>query len=242
MATGLPARGTRHLIALFASSWHPSPNFGPRRGGLRPDLIVIHYTAMASSAGALSWLCNPQAQVSAHYLIGRKGAVWQMVAESDRAWHAGAGAWNGVDDINSRSIGIEITNTGSEPFPEPQMTALEHLLAGIMRRWSIPPVNVIGHSDMAPGRKIDPGARFDWARLVHCGLAVGPGTDVEGQEQSLSDSLTDIGYPDVSPETRLAAFRHRFRPGAFGRETAEDRKLAAAVAARFEIDRKGTSA
>jgi N-acetylmuramoyl-L-alanine amidase len=156
---------------MGAPIWHPSPNFGPRRNDARPDLIVLHYTAMASATDARDWLCNPASQVSAHYLIAGDGLTWQMVAEPDRAWHAGAGHWDGHDDVNSRSIGIELSNTGFHPFSNPQMTVLEQLLGQIMARWAIPAAGVIGHSDMAPGRKIDPGPRFDWPRLARQKLA-----------------------------------------------------------------------
>ena len=148
-----------------------SPNHGPRRNGLRPSLIVLHYTAMDSAEAACARLCDPAAEVSAHYLITGKGETVQLVPEDQRAWHAGAGEWRGQDDINSRSIGIELDNRGNHPFSEPQMVTLETLLRGIMERWSIPPEGVIGHSDMAPGRKIDPGPRFDWPRLARQNLA-----------------------------------------------------------------------
>lgn len=151
--------------------WHPSPNFGTRRDGLLPELIVIHYTAMSSASAALERLCDPEAEVSAHYLIEADGTLWQLVEEAERAWHAGAGNWLGRDDINSRSIGIELDNRGTHPFAEPQMATLEQLLPGIMSRWDIQPEGVIGHSDSAPGRKIDPGPRFDWLRLERQGLA-----------------------------------------------------------------------
>lgn len=148
-----------------------SPNCGPRRDGLTPVMVVLHYTAMADAPSALDRLCDASAEVSAHYLIEGTGAVVQMVEEADRAWHAGTGEWGGLADINSRSIGIELDNRGTHPFSAPQMDALEELLRGIMARWSIPPEGVIGHSDMAPGRKADPGPRFDWARLERQGLA-----------------------------------------------------------------------
>ncbi len=152
-------------------AWVPSPNRGPRRGGARPDLVVIHYTAMRDADAALERLCDATAQVSAHYLIAKTGEVIQMVDEADRAWHAGGGAWGRVRDVNSRSIGIELDNTGREPFSEPLMAALERLLAEIMARWPVSPRNVVGHEDVAPGRKIDPGGKFDWARLARRGLA-----------------------------------------------------------------------
>ncbi len=131
---------------------HPSPNFGERRGGARPDLVVIHYTAMPSLAEARARLCDPAHEVSAHWLIAENGTTEQLVDEHHRAWHAGAGQWGDVTDVNSRSIGIELANTGAQPFPEPQMTALVSLLRGILARWSIPPDRIICHSDMAPAR------------------------------------------------------------------------------------------
>lgn len=155
---------------------HPSGNFGTRKDGAVPSLIVLHYTAMHSAQDALAVLCNPDTEVSAHYLIDRQGCVFQMVQEADRAWHAGAGAWGEIRDVNSHSIGIELCNDGFSPFAAPLMDALEVLLREIMARWTIPPVGVIGHSDCAPGRKIDPGARFDWRRLERAGLALRPAT------------------------------------------------------------------
>ena len=113
----------------------PSPNFGPRRGEARPTLVVLHYTAMPSCAEARGRLCDPAAEVSAHYLISELGQGHALVAEDQRAWHAGAGAWGAITDVNSHSIGIELANPGDAPFPEPQMAALERLLAGIMARW-----------------------------------------------------------------------------------------------------------
>ncbi len=207
----------------------PSPNFGERRGGVSPSIIVIHYTAMATCAEARARLCDPQVEVSAHWLISESGRAEALVDEAARAWHAGAGEWAGLSDINSHSIGIELANTGSQPFPEPQMAALEVLLAGIMARWSIPPHRIIAHSDMAPARKGDPGRRFDWRRLALQGLSVWP--DAPGDAaRSLADSLDAIGYPAAPPEARLAAFRLRFHPMAQGPETRADRALADAVA------------
>ncbi|WP_127105864.1 N-acetylmuramoyl-L-alanine amidase [Pararhodobacter zhoushanensis] len=209
---------------------HPSPNFGPRRNGLRPDLVVIHFTEMRSAQAALDRLCDPAAEVSAHYLIGRDGQLWQLVDEPLRAWHAGAGAWQGRVDVNSRSIGIELDNDGQTPFSAPLMARLEALLSGILARWSIPPSGVIAHSDMAPARKIDPGPRFDWQRLARQGLALWPATTGD-PDVPLKTSLDAIGYPDVAAALRLSAFRLRFRPGHTGPEDATDRARAEAVAA-----------
>ena len=207
----------------------PSPNHGERRGGVRPSLIVLHYTGMANCAEARDRLCDPLAEVSAHWLISEGGEAEALVPEDRRAWHAGAGMWRGLDDINSQSIGIELANPGDRPFPEAQMAALERLLAGIMARWGIGPAGVIAHSDMAPMRKGDPGRRFDWRRLALQGLAVWP--DAAGDTgAALGVSLDRIGYPDCDPQHRLTAFRLRFRPWGHGPETAEDRALAEAVA------------
>lgn len=213
----------------------PSPNFGQRRDGARPDLIVLHYTAMPSCAEARARLCDPAAEVSAHWLVAEDGQAEALVGEEMRAWHAGAGTWGSVSDINSRSIGIELANTGDAPFPEAQMAALEPLLAGVMRRWVIPPERVIGHSDMAPGRKGDPGARFDWRRLALAGLAVWPGGGGDGAADFVC-SARAFGYPDLPAATLLAAFRLRFRPWAAGPEDAMDRALADDLARRFPVD------
>ncbi|MFD1881536.1 N-acetylmuramoyl-L-alanine amidase [Paracoccus pacificus] len=195
---------------------------------MRPELIVLHYTGMADCAGARARLCDPVAEVSAHWLIDANGGAEQLVDESLRAWHAGAGAWRGRDDVNSRSIGIELDNPGDRPFTAPQMLTLETVLRGIFDRWSIPKAGVIAHSDLAVGRKIDPGPRFDWRRLALMGLSVWP--DAPGRNAPLAESLDAIGYPPADAAQRLAAFRLRFRPGARGAETETDRRIADAVA------------
>lgn len=212
---------------------HPSPNCGPRRDGLRPHLIVLHYTAMSGAEAALERLCDPGAEVSAHYLIGGDGRLWQMVDEDRRAWHAGAGSWGGLDDINSRSIGIELDNDGTHPFAEPQMAALEVLLPGIMARWDIAPEGVIAHSDMAPERKSDPGPRFDWQRLARLGLSVWP-READPQGREFDRLARAFGYPPEAPQAaRLKAFRDRFRPGADGPVSETDLRLLADLATRW---------
>ena len=211
---------------------HPSPNFGERRGGARVELVVLHYTAMPSCAEALERLCDPLAEVSAHYLIDGDGTVLSLVDEAARAWHAGAGEWRGAGDVNSRSIGIELANTGREPFAEPQMAALERLLAGVLQRHGLGPEAVIAHSDMAPERKGDPGPRFDWRRLAMQGLAVWPEPGAPG------DFIADLrafGYPETAPESLLTAFRLRFRPWAKGPLDETDLVLAAGLR-RFAVD------
>lgn len=217
----------------------PSPNFTARRGGARPELVVLHYTGMASAAEARARLCDPLAEVSAHWLIDEAGACEALVAEEMRAWHAGAGAWGGREDVNSRSIGIELANPGDRPFAAPQMLALEGLLRAILTRWGLGPEAVIGHSDMAPGRKFDPGARFDWARLARLGLAVMPaprGPAPAADMESFCALAQAFGYPEAPPEVVLAAFRLRFRPRHSGPLDACDMALVADLAARFGTD------
>ena len=173
----------------------PSPNHGERKDGLTPELVILHYTGMPSAASSLKWLCNPESSVSCHYFIYETGKVLQLVPESRRAWHAGAGAWQGRDDINSRSIGIELANLGHDgasvdpddprrtipgsagpqalpPFPKRQITALIKLLHDICGRLRIPPRNILAHSDIAPRRKRDPGEAFPWDRLAGEGLGL----------------------------------------------------------------------
>lgn len=201
---------------------HPSPNFGPRRHGVLPDIVVIHHTAMRTAEAALARLSDPRAEVSAHYLIAEDGRVWALVPEEMRAWHAGAGAWGGTRDVNSRSIGIELANAGPldgfPPFPEPQMRALEALLDGIRARWPIPVARIIAHSDMAPLRKSDPGPKFDWRRLARAGHAVwpDPGPDAPPDGDAFRAAVATAGYPvDAADDAALlAAFRLRFRPSA----------------------------
>ena len=220
---------------------HPSPNHGPRRGGARPDIVVLHYTAMKGRDDALARLCDPDAQVSAHYLIDEAGRIFRLVPEAERAWHAGAGGWGAVTDINSRSLGIELVNPGDAPFPAPQMAALEALLRRLLTVWAIPPERVIGHACMAPERKADPGPRFDWRRLARGGLAIwpdgaldaGPPADPAG----FAGLAARFGYPAAPPDALLAAFRARFRPWASGPLAPEDTGVLAQLADRWPAGR-----
>jgi N-acetylmuramoyl-L-alanine amidase len=218
-----------------------SPNFGPRRDGLTPALVVLHYTAMPSAEAALDRLCDPEAEVSAHYLVAEDGRTWALVEEDQRAWHAGAGSWAGRGDVNSRSIGIELANAGPladfPPFPEPQMAALETLLDGILARWGIRPAGVIAHSDLAPGRKADPGPKFDWRRLARGGRALwpdgraGPAT-ADWPSFEMAAAAAGYAAPDGDWSSVLAAARLRWRPWA--RAVApEPEDVAALVAARL---------
>ena len=149
----------------------PSPNFDARVGP--PDMIVLHYTGMQGGIAALERLRDPAAKVSSHYLVEEDGRIFALVAEERRAWHAGKSFWRGETDINARSVGIEIVNPGHEfgyrPFPDAQITAVIDLLADIRLRWSVEDARILGHSDVAPGRKEDPGELFPWRRLAQAG-------------------------------------------------------------------------
>ncbi|MDX3925060.1 MAG: N-acetylmuramoyl-L-alanine amidase [Shinella sp.] len=157
-----------------AATARPSPNHGERADGRKPDMIILHYTGMESAEGALSWLCSDESQVSSHYFVDEEGEVFQLVAESRRAWHAGKSIWKGETDINSRSIGIEIANAGHPgglpDFPEKQIEAVIELCLDCGKRWNIAPERVLAHSDVAPIRKVDPGEKFPWGRLHAAGV------------------------------------------------------------------------
>jgi N-acetylmuramoyl-L-alanine amidase len=192
----------------------PSPNFNDRKGPIR--FIVLHYTGMETGAMALERMCDAAAQVSAHYMIEEDGRVFRLVDEDKRAWHAGVSSWHGETDINSASIGIEIVNGGHDfglpSFPEAQIEAVIDLVNAVMARHQIEPRDVIGHSDIAPGRKQDPGEKFPWLRLAEagCALTIPDGTGVLGDPAEL---LQRIGYgsePDL--EDVVSAFQRRFRP------------------------------
>jgi N-acetylmuramoyl-L-alanine amidase len=196
----------------------PSPNFDDRL--LPVSMLVLHYTGMPTAEGAIARLRDPSAKVSAHYLVAEGGQVLRMVAEDKRAWHAGRSFWRGVTDINSASIGIEIVNPGHEfgyrPFADEQVDALIPLVAGIVERYKIRPAHVVGHSDIAPTRKQDPGELFPWARLARLGLAA------ERPLKNLMDphwtdggfllALERFGYDVRDAKAAVTAFQRRFRP------------------------------
>src|ERR1035438_2816744 len=149
----------------------PSPNFDARTAP--PDMIVLHYTGMPTGAEALARLRDPLAKVSAHYLVEEDGRIFVMVPEGRRAWHAGVSFWKGQRDLNGVSIGVEVVNPGHEfgyrPFPDVQIAAVIGLIADIRTRWSVPDNRILGHSDIAPARKKDPGELFPWDRLARAG-------------------------------------------------------------------------
>lgn len=196
-------------------------------------MIVLHYTAMDGAEAAIERLCDPEAEVSAHYVICARGGITGLVDEEMRAWHAGAGRWGDVEDVNSRSIGIELENLGTHPFSEPQMAALEALIRDVMTRWQIQPERVIGHQDMAPARKFDPGPRFDWQRLARTGLSIWPDV-ARGDPVRFRADAARFGYQaEASDEAVLRAFRARFRPQAEGALDSWDAGLAQALAGEF---------
>lgn len=173
---------------------YQSPNYNERDPNIPLDLIIIHYTAMESAEAALQWLCNPEAQVSAHYLIDEIGGIFSLVPEEKRAWHAGKSIWGGITDTNSRSVGIELANKGDHPFSRKQMRSLVALLEDITQRNSIPKTHILGHSDVAPLRKMDPGYFFDWGYLAKKGFGFWPQRKAIKQRyfSSLEKSLEDL--------------------------------------------------
>ena len=213
----------------------PAINFEPRRCGLRPTILLLHYTGMASAEKAAEWLCTAESRVSCHYLIDEAGRITQMVSEEMRAWHAGESYWAGETDINSASIGIEIHNAGHglayTNFPEAQMQAVEALSLDITARHRIRPERVLAHSDVAPSRKRDPGEKFDWARLGGAGVGLwrepamiegdaGFGRGDEGEDVArLQRAFASYGYQieasgcfDEATEFVVTAFQRHFRP------------------------------
>lgn len=186
---------------------------------------------------AIRRLCDPATEVSCHYVVGEAGELCRLVPDDRRAWHAGAGRWGDIGDVNSRSLGIELSNDAASPFPAPQMKALAALLADLMARHCIPPEAIIGHSDCAPGRKIDPGPRFDWRALAREGLSVWPEPRTAPPD-TFADNARAFGYTATDdPAALLAAFRLRFRPHATGPLDATDAGLAADLAARYPAPR-----
>jgi N-acetylmuramoyl-L-alanine amidase len=215
-----------------------SPNHGPRPKPARIDMLVLHYTGMVSAAAALQRLSDADAGVSAHYVIGESGVIWRLVPEDRRAFHAGASCWEGESDLNSVSLGIEIVNPGHEwgyrPFPEVQMSSVERLCRELIGRYSIPPHRVVGHSDIAPKRKSDPGELFDWARLARAGIGIWPRAKTAPHGFAIDPAeslghLSSIGYcANLESQTpALVAFQRRFR------QSCCDGRLDAETAARL---------
>ena len=191
----------------------PSPNFGTRPANNPIDMLVIHYTGMTSANDALSRLCDGASGVSAHFLIDEDGTLYSLVDERERAWHAGKSLWRGNSNINDRSIGVELVNPGHEfgyrIFPDPQMDTLATLAQDLITRHPIPPRNVVGHSDIAPSRKQDPGELFDWQKLATVGVGLWPKPATKIEEE-VAEILTRYGY-DMSSTGAITAFQRHFR-------------------------------
>jgi N-acetylmuramoyl-L-alanine amidase len=223
------------LPDYFGADVRVSPNFTARRGTDRPDMIILHYTGMPTAEEAEAWLCDPASEVSSHYLVHEDGRIVQMVRESDRAWHAGKSSWRGNIDVNSWSIGIEIVNPGHglgyPAFPQGQIDAVIALCRDIIGRHGIVPDHILAHSDVAPGRKVDPGEKFPWRQLAQAGVGhyVEPartrrgkilqrgdeGAEVEKLQSMLSlygYGVEMTGFFCERTETVVAAFQLHFRP------------------------------
>jgi N-acetylmuramoyl-L-alanine amidase len=207
----LAAGCAQPIRTSLPATWRPSPNFDERR----PNLVVIHHTSDDTAAQALATLTSPAREVSAHYLVGRDGTIWQLVDERKRAWHAGASRWGADTDVNSSSIGIELDNDGYEPFPDAQVAALLALLADLKERWRIPTANFVGHGDVAPGRKVDPSAYFPWRTLAMHGFGLwcdAPPPDPPPQFDAIL-ALQALGYDVSDPEAAMAAFNRHYGEG-----------------------------
>ncbi len=224
-----------HQRTRLPATTRLSPNREPRRHNAPADMLILHYTAMAGGAEAVDWLCLPASKVSCHYLVDDDGSIVQMVDEADRAWHAGVAHWAGENDINSRSIGIEIQNgaeaAGWPDYPDRQMRTVIALCRDIIDRHRIAAERVLAHSDVAPARKIDPGERFDWERLARNGvglwlppapvegdrgLAVGDGGDdvlsFQSDLQRFGYGIAPSGVFDPETEIVTKAFQRHWRP------------------------------
>jgi N-acetylmuramoyl-L-alanine amidase len=212
---------------------YQSPNFDERAGGAKPGFIILHYTGMPTETLALEKLCDPAptqgGRVSAHYFIRENGEVIQLVDDSQRAWHAGVSFWSGITDMNSHSIGIEIANPGHEfgyrPFHDAQIGSVVKLCRDLMQKYAIPPAHVLGHSDIAPERKDDPGELFPWESLAAQGVGVWPdvtamdmdaAADMNDFSEVLPELLSAYGYnPTADNGALVRAFHRHFYPERF---------------------------
>lgn len=234
-AEGITSHSLLKIPDFLPAVVDASPNFGPRKDGKQPEYLILHYTGMHTAQEALDILKCPIREVSAHYLVHEDGQIVQMVAERERAWHAGQSCWKGERDINSASIGIEIVNAGEldnfPPFPQSQIDALIILCRSICERYNIMPANVLAHSDIAPARKVDPGENFPWQKLYEAGIGhwIEPAPIRGGRFFSMGDHgqpvealqsmLAMYGYDIVingsfNEQTKIvvSAFQRHFRP------------------------------
>ena len=194
----------------FPAVWQPSPNFDERR----PNFVIIHDTTNETADRALRTLTDPVRKVSAHYLIGRDGTIYQLVDERARAWHAGQSRWGATTDLNSVSIGIELDNDGEEPYPDTQIAVLLKLLGDLDERYHIPTANYLGHGDIAPRRKVDPGRYFPWSTLAANGFGVWCDSPLPEAPATLDATLAlqAFGYDISNPGAAIGAFKRHFMP------------------------------
>jgi len=196
--------------AGIPTEWRASPNYNERK----PNFVILHYTGDATAAQALATLTDPARSVSAHYLIARDGSIQQLVDERMRAWHAGESRWGSTRDLNSASIGIELDNNGREPFDPAQIASLLRLLRDIVDRYQIPSENILGHGDIAPRRKPDPGALFPWAALAEQGFGLWctpPYPEPAAAFDPIA-GLRAIGYDIADVDAAISAFKAHFVP------------------------------
>ena len=222
---------------------NPSPNFGSRSEGTDIEFIILHYTAM-STENSLERLCDPVYEVSCHYLIDPSGNCYQLVDDSKRAWHAGKSYWRGYVDLNSRSLGIELVNSGNENYPEAQMKSLIRLLKYLIGSFKLNPKNVLGHSDIAPSRKLDPGKWFNWKKLSANGVGLFPevSTPIECDKKIFLAQAERAGFnPNTYFEHILMTFRNRCRPNFTGEFDGYDCALMQKFADAFDIDDSSNS-
>lgn len=219
------------LVEEMTRKLYTSPNFNERGGdgSVSPHMVILHYTGMETAQAALERLCDPAAEVSAHYLIEEDGFVHALVPEEKRAWHAGLSFWQGIADINSASVGIELVNRGHEfgytDFPAAQMAALKLLLSDIVAKYDIKPQYILAHSDITPERKQDPGEKFDWQTLAAAGFGLWSDpqemdfdavADILSNPDTFIDLLGGYGYDaSVAPETLISAYHRHFCPDKF---------------------------
>jgi N-acetylmuramoyl-L-alanine amidase len=225
----LRIKGSEIKRKMLNNTLYSSPNYDTRPPGAKPDMVIIHYTDMLSADEALARLCDSEAKVSAHFLIHKTGELFQLVEPMYRAWHAGVSSWEGVENVNSRSIGIELDNGGHtfgpEPFPHVQIETLVQLLSKLTKDYQIQPHRILGHSDVAPLRKTDPGELFPWDVLASKGFGLWPSFQNSAMNQSpmtvedIQKALEDIGYSccktgiwDEETQKICRAFQQHFTP------------------------------
>jgi N-acetylmuramoyl-L-alanine amidase len=222
LALALAACAPAPQRAGIPTTWQPSPNHDERR----PSYVILHHTGSATTERGLQVLTDPAKAVSAHYLIARDGAIYQLVDERARAWHAGASRWGPVTDINSLSIGVEVVNDGEQPYPEAQIAALIALLADLRERYQIPAANFLGHADVAPRRKADPGPNFPWRALAAQGFGLwcDPPLPTPPPSFDTFEALRSLGYDLTDPQAAVRAFKLHYAPQDTAAELDDDQK------------------